>query len=333
MTVAPLLSDRYVQHLYAKGARGVETLGAYIRRVRQLARAKRFDLLWIEYEIFPWLPSLLERLFTSAAPPYVVDYDDAIYYRYNLHPNRLVRAVYAGKIEQVMRGARLVIAGNDYLATHAREAGAKNVAYLPSVVDTDRYQPLPRIDSSAFTIGWIGSPVTAQFLSGVRSALAQTCDGGSARLVLVGAGEAAGRNLPAEIRKWSEASEVTDIQSFDVGIMPLPDEPFERGKCGYKLIQYMACGLPVIASPVGVNTRIVEDGVNGFLATTSKEWVRAIATLKENPELRRRMGAAGRKKVEREYSVAVAAVTLASLLRSAVDSSARDEVAVAAVGD
>jgi Glycosyltransferase len=334
VTVAPLLADNYLQRLYTTGKRrGVtETLRAYLRRSKEIARTRRFDLLWVEGEIFPWFPFWLEHSLTQGIPPYVVGYDDAIFYRYNLHSNPIVRRIYAGKIEQVMRGARLVIAGNDYLADYAQVSGAQNVAYLPSVVDTDRYQPSLKKNNSVFTIGWIGTPVTAPFVNGIAAALIAACDGGSAKTVLVGAGEAASKSLSAEVRPWREDSEIPDIQSFDVGIMPLPDEPFERGKCGYKLIQYMACGLPVIASPVGVNSRIVEHGVNGFLATTHQEWVKAIRALKENPELRTRMGAAGRKKVEREYSLTLAAAKLSSLLRSAVESRAVDEAEVA-VGD
>jgi glycosyltransferase involved in cell wall biosynthesis len=329
ITVAPLLADSYLQSLYVTGQREIgETVSAYLRRLRQITSAKQFDLLWVEYEMFPWLPYWFEKLLSEDAPPYVVDYDDAIYHRYNLHPNPVVRAIYSGKIERVMRGARLVIAGNDYIAQHARDAGAKNVDYLPSVVDTERYQPSSREGNSIFTIGWIGLPVTARFLNVVSSALAEVCNRSSAKVVLVGAGKAAPVSLLAEVRNWSEESEISEIQSFDVGIMPLPDEPFERGKCGYKLIQYMACGLPVVASPVGVNCRIVEHGVNGFLANTPEEWVRAILTLKESPELRRRMGAAGRKKVEREYSLNTAAPKLISLLRSAVENSAVEDARV-----
>jgi hypothetical protein len=116
-----------------------------------------------------------------------------------------------------------------------------------------------------------------------------------------------------------EETEVSAIQSMDIGVMPLTDTPWARGKCGYKLIQYMACGLPVIASPVGVNKDIVEHGVNGFLAETDKEWCSAIETLLSDSELRRRMGAAGRKKVEESYSLQVWGPRVAQMLRGVAD--------------
>lgn len=142
-----------------------------------------------------------------------------------------------------------------------------------------------------------------------------------ARLLVVGCEGLEVRDVPVETRKWSEDTEVSAIQQFDAGIMPLPDAPWERGKCGYKLIQYMACRLPVVASPVGVNREIVEDGVNGFLAATPDEWVIALKQLRDHEELRQSMGMAGRKKVEAEYNIQVTAPKLGELLRSAAKES------------
>lgn len=114
---------------------------------------------------------------------------------------------------------------------------------------------------------------------------------------------------------WSEVTEVQEMQHFDVGIMPLPDEPWERGKCGFKLIQYMACARPVVGSPVGVNCKIIKHGVNGYLAETNDEWIQALLGLKENKEHRQRMGEAGRELVEKEYSLQVTAPQLVEMLQ------------------
>ena len=116
---------------------------------------------------------------------------------------------------------------------------------------------------------------------------------------------------------WREETEATEVSRFDVGVMPLPDEPFERGKCGYKLIQYMACGIPVVASPVGVNRQIVRHGESGFLASTAEEWIQALQLLHGDVALRKRMGAAGRRFFEREYSLQSTAPRLAEILRNA----------------
>lgn len=314
--VSPLLSDAYVRRLYA-GRRQplLELLAAYGKRFAALARAQRYDLVWVEKEFLPWLPAFAPHLIGR---PYVVDYDDAAFHRYDRHANPLVRLLLGRKIDRVMRRAGMVVAGNDYLADRARTAGAARVEILPTVIDADRYaRPKRAADHGDFRIGWIGAPVTVGYLAGIEPALRQVLDAGGASLTIIGAQTPFAGRLPVDVRAWSEESEVDELHRLDAGIMPLPDEPFERGKCGYKLIQYMGCGLPVVASPVGVNRRIVEPGVNGFLAESDQDWVRALEELRRDPGLRARLGAAGRRKVEETYSLAVAAPRLLSLLESA----------------
>lgn len=318
VTVAPLLEDDYLEAIYTgRGKHFGRIISAYFRRFRYLVSSRHYDLLWIEKELFPWLPAWAERLLARFGVPYVVDYDDAIFHRYDLNPNFLVRTFLGAKIDMVMAQAALVIVGNDYLAERAKKAGAKRVEIVPSAVDMDRYPLAAEAnESSVFTIGWIGTPLTAQCLEIVKTALAKICEEGKARVLLIGAGSIELSGVPIEFREWSEDSEVKNIQCFDVGIMPLHDTPWERGKCGYKLIQYMACAKPVVASPVGVNKDIVQEGVNGFLASTTEEWVRALETLRDNPELRMQMGLAGRRFVEERYCVQVIAPRLAELLKS-----------------
>ena len=318
LQVAPLLDDYYIRSLYAgKRPSSSSVFMAYVSRIVKLANSRSFDLLWIEKELFPWLPPLAESLITGLGIPYVVDYDDAVFHRYDLHNNSFVRALLGGSIDTIMRRATTVVVGNDYLAERARRAGASRIEYLPSVVDIDRYS-IRKKTGDQFRIGWIGSPITAPFIGTIREALEEAIKKINVRLVLVGSGDR--DPLPGmekDILNWSEESEVKSIQSFDVGIMPLTDGPFERGKCGYKLIQYMACGLPVIASPVGVNAHIVEQGKTGFLASSSEDWIRALVMLSRDAGMRRDFGMAGRKKVEREYSLQVAAPRLLEILNGA----------------
>jgi glycosyltransferase involved in cell wall biosynthesis len=318
ITIEPLLPDNYLRDLYDGKRPGPSAiLAAYLRRISALIRGKKFDLLWIEYELFPWLPGWIESLVLSKGTPYLVDYDDAIFHRYDQHTNPLVRRVLGHKVDAVMRHAATVVVGNEYLRDHAIKAGAQRVEILPTSIDLTRYPtPLPS-QNDVFTIGWIGSPATTRYLHQVHEVLAVTCANGQAKVVLVGASDPGWQDVPHEIHPWLEDSEVAELGAFDVGVMPLEDSPWERGKCGYKLIQYMACGRPVIASPVGINTRIVEPGVNGYLAETPHDWVQALAALKDNIDLRRRMGAAGRAKVERDYTVQVNAPRLAAMLRVA----------------
>ncbi len=319
--VAPLLSDNYLRDLYAgKRLGAVSVLAAYTRRIRTLMRRRRFDLLWIEYELFPWLPSWLESLALPKPTRYLVDYDDAIFHRYGLHTNPLVRRMLGHKIDDLMRRASMVVVGNEYLRDHAIAAGAEQVEMLPTVVDAARYQPKYSTRHDAVTIGWIGSPSTRRYLQIVLGAISRLQQMGKPiRLIVVGGDLPVSDNLPIVNMEWSEAGEVGMIQSFDVGIMPLLDSPWERGKCGYKLIQYMACGKPVVASPVGVNRKIVEHGTNGFLAGNEEEWVSYLSRLIEDPILRTEMGKKGRARVESEFSLELASPRLLSLMHTAAN--------------
>jgi glycosyltransferase involved in cell wall biosynthesis len=318
VTVAPLLTDRYLERLY-RGERTslLDVAGSYARRVGDMRKGSRYDLIWIEYEALPWLPFLVESLFLSKQIPYVVDYDDAVFHYYDIHSSAFVRAVLGHKIDRVMRNSALVIAGNSYLGDRARAAGARNVEILPSVVDLEKLRPGEEHPRSDFTVGWIGSPSTEHYLSLLRDPLATLCRDGRTRVVAIGARRVALAGVPFEIKPWTETDESAVLNSFDVGVMPLIDSPWERGKCGHKLIKYMACALPVVASPVGVNGAIVQHGVNGFLASSPDEWVSALSQLRDNPPLARAMGREGRKTVERDYCTAVTAPKLAALLMQA----------------
>jgi glycosyltransferase involved in cell wall biosynthesis len=187
-------------------------------------------------------------------------------------------------------------------------------------VDSTRYRLKPFRKRPVFTIGWIGSPTTAIYLEPLYAVLGRLSQHSVIRLVLVGGyPKDIPNGFPVDYRPWSEEAEAEQMLDFDVGIMPIPDEPWAYGKCGYKLIQYMACGLPVVASRVGANIRIVKDGVNGYLASTDTHWEQALRALQENPELRQAMGSQGRRDVEAHYSLQVAAPRLANLIRASLN--------------
>ena len=323
----PFFSDAYVRGLQ-QGQRSLfEVWRAYGRRLAGMLKAKNYDLLWIEKEIFPWMPAWFEGLLLSRQLPYVLDYDDAVFHYYDQHRNAAVRRMLGGKHRELMRGAALVVAGNDYLASYARAAGAARVEIVPTAVDLQRYSPgLLRSTPDLAEIpcvGWIGQRATADFLRPLAPLFELLREQGRGRFTAIGI-DAQELGLPMASVPWSEDTEVASLQKLDVGIMPLLDGPFERGKCGYKLIQYMACGLPVVASPVGVNRQIVEHGVNGFLAETTAQWADALQTLLADPVLRHSMGQAGRQKVEAQYCTQVTGPKLASLLMTAAKARPRE---------
>lgn len=316
--VASLLNNDYVRGLYNGKPPILSVLGAYVTRFALMLRAGRFDAVWVEKEMLPWIPGWIETTLLPKQLPMVVDIDDAVFHRYDQHASRMVRGLLGKKIDAVMRRAQLVVVGNKYLEERARLAGARQVKLLPTVVDLSRYAPFVCESDRPITIGWIGSPTTAKYLDLVMPVLQNLIDSRRVRIVAVGADSEQFGAIPIELIPWSELTEVSELQQFDIGIMPLLDEPFERGKCGYKLIQYMACGKPVVASPVGVNLIMVENGVNGFLARNDREWTQALETLCDDASLRRRMGEIGRELVQREYSLDVAAPKIEKMLRSVV---------------
>ncbi len=312
-----LLDDAYLTRKYAGLPVMASALRCYARRA--LSRTLRVapDIWWIEKELWPFVPAAVERTLLRRRP-YVLDLDDAIFHTYDLHPNPRVRRWLGDTIDRLMNGAALVTAGNDYLAARARAAGAPWVEVLPTVIDLERY-PQPRrepSDTAMTTVGWIGSPATSHYLQQLAQPLLRLSGERRLRLLVVGAADVQLPGVEVESVPWSATTEAELIARFDIGVMPLSDSPWERGKCGYKLIQYMACGVPVVASPVGVNRSLVSDGVNGFLAADAAGWYEALKRLADDAALRGRLGAAGRLRVESDYCVQVTAPRLARWLHT-----------------
>jgi glycosyltransferase involved in cell wall biosynthesis len=325
VAVHPLFSDAVVRSRHADGGLPFrDVVRGYIDRGREMLRARGTPLVWIEYELLPWLPYALEGWLYKSGCAIVVDYDDAIFHRYAESGNRLVRFALRRKIDRIMEAATLVIAGNKYLADHASGAGAKRVEILPSVIDLKRYRQKADFGAGTFTIGWIGSPSTTPYLRTLEPVLDGLRDLPGLRVVNVGGTPWHLDRVVVENRDWSEDSEVDAMLDFDVGVMPLPDVGWARGKCGYKLIQYMGCGLPTVASPVGANASIVEPERTGFLASTADEWMAALRRLAASPTLRDAMGRAGHERISRDYDLAVTAPRLVRWFEELVRESPRN---------
>jgi len=321
-----LLDADYLRRKYSGRPTLGATLRCYIKRMASGALWAQPDVWWIEKELWPWAPAWLELILLSRRP-YVLDLDDAIFHNYDMHRFGLMRMLYARKIDQLMSGARLVTAGNEYLARRAQRAGAGWVEVLPTVIDLDRYakpkgfRPY-RATVEPTVIGWIGSPATLHYLLQLAEPLQQLAGEVRIKLLVIGGGDLKMPGVVVQSVPWSSDTEAESIAQCDIGVMPLRDSPWEQGKCGYKLLQYMACGLPVVASPVGVNTQIVREGGNGFLAASAAEWHSALGRLARDPCLRASLGAAGRAKVEREYSVQANAPRVARWLREVFSTAA-----------
>jgi glycosyltransferase involved in cell wall biosynthesis len=309
---------RVYQYLPRLAARGIE--GEVLPRFPAAGALWRLagtaDAVFLQKRV-PSLTRLL--LLRRRAPRLLFDFDDAIW----------LRGASAGKVRSAplrkrlrlaatLRLADRVIAGNEYLAAYARR-WTPRVSVLPTPVDLEHYGrgqgPTSELTPEPVRLGWVGHPSTLGYLRRLEPALAGLARRyPELRLRVVCSEPYTSQVLPVENIPWSLAEEVANLRSLDIGLMPLDDDSWARGKCGYKALQYMAVGVPVVCSPVGMNIDIVQEGENGLLASGPDAWERQISRLVGSPELRQRLGAAGRRSVEESYSLATMAERLAELL-------------------
>lgn len=303
VSVSPFFTAQYLDDIYNHQSPGYwHVLKCYFRRFFLLLTVHKYDLIIIEKEIFPYLPAFAEWVLAQLKG-YWVDYDDAVFHNYDQKYNRLVSFLMPRKIEQVMNLADQVIVGNDYLRARAKLAGSLRIENFPTVIDIGKYETKIADECDKVTIGWIGSPSTLKYLEPMVPVLNWLHQHHPIKFLLVNGKSKIKFEGNLESIPWTEEGEVDAIHKMDIGIMPLPDNPWERGKCAYKLIQYMACGLPVVASPIGMNKEVVNHNENGFLASTREEWISALEKLIIDPQLRKDFGKKGREKVLREYTL------------------------------
>jgi glycosyltransferase involved in cell wall biosynthesis len=296
-----LLGDDYLRSRFNGLPLNLPSLvKAALARLADLWRHHEYDMVILHCELFPLAPGWMERALIRK--PYIYDYDDAFYLKYRRGRLGIARTLLGRKFDNVMEGAAAVTAGNYILTQYAKHYNF-NTHYLPTVLDTGRYVPRPALRArEVFTVGWIGSPSTAPYLSELvlpLSAIGQEC---AVRFVVIGGKAPVIPNVEVIEVGWNENTEVDLINSFDVGVMPLPDEDWTQGKCAFKLIQYMACAVPVIASPVGANFDVV-NAKCGLMASTPQEWIDAIRMLRDQPERRVAMGYAARERAVLNYSL------------------------------
>jgi glycosyltransferase involved in cell wall biosynthesis len=319
--VSELFDDDYLKQKYQNARVSIfKVFACYAKRVFELRKISKNKIIMIEKELFPYLPALIERALSVFGFQYCVDYDDAIFHNYDNSDNLLFRLLLRNKIDIVMRSASLVICGNSYLRVRAIKAGAKKTILIPTVIDIDRY-PLKKdfSISDGPTIGWIGSPSTQKYIEQLNIPIRNFLKKTNGKLLVVGAQKSLGSFFPdidVDIKAWSEESEVQYIMKMDIGIMPLIDSAWEQGKCGYKLIQYMACGIPVIASPVGVNQKIVNNSLSGILAQSLEEWEESFHSIISSHDEFRSFSLSGRSAVEDYYDLKVQSLVLALAFRS-----------------
>ncbi len=317
--VHAFVSPALYRILYQPGhqARKVAHLfrGAF-SRLTDLLTARKWDVVFVHREAWPLGTALLEKAFAQTAGGLIFDFDDSIFLPNQSEANsRLAMLKRPQKTAWIIEASHYVIAGNEYLRDYALRYNQR-VAILPTPVDTDTYSPGPRTGRGInLVIGWIGTHSTARYLYALENvfrALTQKYPNLEIMIVSNGGYQTEipnVRNVP-----WSLEKERELLSAIDIGIMPMPDDAWTRGKCGFKALLYMSMGIPAVCSPVGVGTQVVRDRVSGFIVDSDEEWIEKLSMLVEDATLRQVLGENGRQMVQEQYSVKVCAPRFMSIL-------------------
>jgi glycosyltransferase involved in cell wall biosynthesis len=276
--------------------------------------ATRFPVYWIQKKL---LPRRQVRALARSGH-LVFDFDDAIWTTEKGRRSFFARWRTEARLRSVLRHSTAVLAGNEYLAAYARRHNPR-VAVVPTVLDTERYPARQHGPRQVLTLGWIGHSVNFPYLAALGPVLRAFAAQCPARLLVVADRDFELDGVEVVNRRWSESGEIADLLDMDVGLMPLADDEWARGKCGFKAVQYMAAGVPPVASPVGMNRDLVSDGQDGFLPEAEAEWLEALRRLHADAGLRERMGRAAREKVQQRYSLAATGPAIARIFQDLLD--------------
>ena len=274
-------------------------------RFRDVFNANQYDIILIFREAFFTGSTLFENLFARSRAKTIFDFDDAIWHFDVSEANKKLGFLKnPGKTAEIISKVDLVFAGNKYLADYAHHHN-DHVVIIPTTIDTDEYSPGPFREGPPVCIGWSGSITTIRHFETSLPVLRRIKQefGDQVTFKVVGDGSYENKELGIKGIAWTKQDELTELRSMDIGIMPLPDDEWSKGKCGLKGLQYMALNIATVMSPVGVNAEIIQDGENGMLASTEDEWVEKLGRLIRDAQLRKRLGEAGRKTVLDGYSV------------------------------
>lgn len=281
------------------------TIWGYLNRVKDIIRARNFDIIYLHLEAAPFGPPIFEYILSLMNKPIIYDIDDVVYLPHVSKANKFIIFLKSpSKISKIMELSSHIIVVTRYLKQYA-ERYNKNVTLIPSTVDTDKYFIKNGNVNRKVCIGWTGSHSTSGYLLLLENVLKRVSEEYDVRIKVIGDRRFRIDGLNIDAKDWSSDTEVEDIQDIDIGVYPLPKNEWVMGKGGLKAIQYMGVGIPVVCTRIGEVVHFVEDGVNGFLADSDEEWIEKISKLIRDSDLRKKMGFAARKTVEDKFSVKV----------------------------
>ena len=312
-----LLDDDYIEKTFSGGSPSIlSIIRSYYCRIQMLLKARNVDLIILHCELLPFAPYWFEKILLRF--PYIYDFDDAFFLKYKRGKYAYMSPILGNKFDSVIRSARYVTAGSRYLYEYSNFLNT-NVKLLPTVINTEKqqYYNIAIKSEKIFTIGWIGSPSTAKYLESIVEPLSIIGKECKIHFNVIGGKAPYIPNIKINEIDWDLNTEIDNLSKFDVGIMPVPDTEWARGKCAYKLIQYLGSSIPVVASKVGANIDVVTSDC-GFLVNNCNELASALRVLRDNPKLRIEYGNAGRERAVEKYSLSVNLPIFASIIKKIV---------------
>ena len=305
--VSSFMSEKMQQTVYLKGhflTKISGTLGGYIRRFKDLFEIKKHDIVYVFLWVTPFGPPFFEYMLRRLASKIVYDIDDLIYMKNTSPANKFIKVLKSdGKVKFLLKNADHILVSTDKLLRVAQQFNA-SISLIPATVDVNRYTyPVNGNASKTVVLGWSGSHTTSKYLHLLDNVLKKLSEKYPISINVMGDKSFTIDGLHVNLIEWTAATEVKSLQQFDIGLHPLPDEEWIYGKSGGKLVQYMAAGLPIVASALGPNFKVIKEGYNGFLAASDEEWIEKLSILIKDKALRKEMSKHSRQFAEEHYSV------------------------------
>ncbi len=303
-----LLNEKDDKTFYTKGkmfSKLFLVIKSAIKLFKLIGKANDYDFIFIQRECFMLGTSYFEKRFSKSRAKLIYDFDDSIWLLDVSNANKAFAWLKnPDKTSKIILYSNIVVAGNEYLGNYAKQFN-KNVKIIPTTINTSEYSKKGIRAKDKICIGWSGSLTTIKHFEHAVPCLIKLKQkfGDKITFKIIGDSTYVNETLNIKGTGWKSETEVEELLALDIGIMPLPDDLWAQGKCGLKGLQYMALEIPTIMSPVGVNTNIIKDGENGFLANSENEWIEKLTRLIESKELREKIGKAGRETVEQKFSI------------------------------
>ncbi len=306
-----IISEKDDKTFYSHGkyfAKLMIVIKSFFHRCKDVRLAKKCDVVFIYREAYMLGTTYFEKRLSKLKTPVIFDFDDSIWLNDTSEGNQnLAWMKKPEKTSEICKYSDLVMVGNQYLADYAKQFNP-NVVIIPTTINTDyhKFSPVDKPEDK-ICIGWTGTTTTVKHYETAIPVLKRLKEkyGDNVYFKVIVNHAEWNRDIDVKLSTWTRESEISELCEFDIGIMPLPDDEWSQGKCGFKGLQCMSLEMPVVMSPVGVNTEIVKHGVNGFLASTNDEWFEHLCSLIESTELRKKIGQEGRKTIEKDFSVNV----------------------------